>query len=218
MKKNFILLALLLVGLSAGQNVFGQLGASSAGSFRKFDEMKDKARTLRTGKSYRVKTTTEVFADEKSTTPKGKSVATVEHLGIDRKYFSIVNEALGKTSKVEFIVIGEKEYIREDGKQWKKYTPKTEGRVSMSGIGNSNGGKLLEKTTLNGKNVTVYEEETNSYSDDYEENSVTRYWFDDGGELLKTEARNTDLKTKEVTKIITIYEYDPNIKIEAPIK
>lgn len=217
MKKNFILLALLLVSLSAGKNIFGQLGVSSSGSFREFDEMKDRARRLRTGKSYREKTTIEVFADEKSSTPKGKMTSTREYVGTDRRYYSITNEALGKTSKVEFIAIGEKEYVREDGKKWKKYTPETEPEFG-SGIGNSRGGKLIEKTTFNGKKVTVYEEETNSYSDEYEENSVTGYWFDDDGELLKTEARNLNLKTNEVSKVVTIYEYDSKIKIEAPIK
>jgi len=216
MKKHFRLLTLLIICLCALHNVFGQ---TSVNNFKEFGEMKDKAQRLRDSKSYRTKTTTEKYAAD-GTTLKEKIVSTDEFAMPDRRFSSTTIESGGKTAKFEFIEIGEKVFVKEDNGKWRipRPEPITEPTEPTTGLGNTTGGKFIEQTTFNGQTVKVYEENTNTYFGDDGRSTTTRFWFNEAGELLKTEAKERNLKTDEISRIVTIYEYDPNIKIEAPIK
>jgi len=83
--------------------------------------------------------------------------------------------------------------------------------------------KVFEEIDLNGKTVNLYErvEKLNicgAEGDDRKEIWTKRYWITDDALLLRTEFDNENIKTKSITRSTTVYEYNPNIKIEAPVK
>jgi hypothetical protein len=47
---------------------------------------------------------------------------------------------------------------------------------------------------------------------------VSRYWFNKDGMILKAERESTSTNSKSLYRRTSIYEYDPTIKIEPPIK
>lgn len=210
MKRNFKILALFVICLCAIQGIFGQRSADS----KELRELQTKAQELRRIKSYRITTTTEVF-DETGTTLKYKYQSVSESIPPDRYRYEMTYISDGLTKKSEVITIGEKRYVRKDDEAWKLDESEPEYGV---GVGNSSNVKLVEETTFNGQRVKIYQETTRSYSDAYERSSIIKYWFNTDGELLKTEDESKDEKTKNISRSVAIYQYDPNIKIEAPIK
>jgi hypothetical protein len=212
MKINFNKLALLAICLCALPNVFGQ---TNAGSFKEFGEMKSRAESLREGKAYRTTTTTDIYADDLKTV-KTKIVSTFECDASGNFHQRHTSESGGVIEKYESIGIGDKSYVKENDAKWRVPEP-VKLSESLYGLGNTTGGKFIEKTTFNGQTVNIYEEKNNLYEGETRRSETIRYWFAENGELLKTETRETNLKTGETRSIVEIYEYDPKIKIKAPV-
>jgi hypothetical protein len=170
---------------------------------------------LRWGKPHRVTTTTERYAD-KNAAPKEKSVSISESVPPDRSRYSYVYESGSTTKKFESINIGKTEYVREDGGDWRINTDEPK---YGAGLANRKIVKPVEKTNFNGQAVVVYEVESEEYfGEGNERKSKTRYWFSEAeGLLLKTESEITNMQTGAFSKAAAVYEYDPNIKIEAPV-
>jgi hypothetical protein len=211
MKHNFKLLALLAIGLCGMQTVFGQNNAAASKELR---DLQIKAQNLRAVRSSRTKTTTEVF-DEKGTTLKYKYESVSESVPPDSRRFTSTAVIDGKSKKTEIIQIGEKTFIKIDDGKWKLDEP--EERYGIA-VGVLLSVRLLEETTLNGQPVKIYEEKGSSSSDAGNRGWTRKYWFTAEGELLKTESEETHGKTNEIARSVTVFEYDADIKIEAPIK
>jgi hypothetical protein len=211
MKHNFKITALLIIVLCVFQNAFGQSNADASGELQ---DLQLKAQKLRAVKSYRTKTTIETF-DAKGTTLKYKNESVSETLPPDRRRYTSTAVIDGKTRKTEMISIGEKNYLRIDGGAWK--LDDSEPRYGLAAAYRS-GVKIIEETTLNGQPVKVFEEKGGTSSDEGDKSYTKKYWLTAEGELLKTESEEVFDKTNEIRRSVTVYEYDPNIKIEAPIK
>lgn len=182
---------------------------------KEFNAINRKAEQLLQGKSYRITRMTGEYAGNNATKAEEKRVSVYEVVPPDRIRYSSVYESGGTIRKREWITIGETKYVRENGGEWKinKETSKY-----GTAVGSWKNVKFIEKTFFNGQTVTVYE----AVSDEYASNNSgwtvkTRYWFSDAGFLLKTESEETDRQTGVITKRDAVYEYDPNIKIEAPL-
>lgn len=204
---NLILFSIFTISLAV--NAFGQEPIDRAKEFR---ELQNKSQTILAEKPHRRTTTTEVF-DVKGTSPKAKYTSTVEFVPPDRRRYIFTTDK--EAEKVELIQIGEDTYIKDEKGKWKKNESRSEsyGRAVASSPA-----RFIEKTSLAGQVVNVYEEESSSYSEQAGRQATTvKYWFNLEGQLLKTESEETNQKTDEISREITIYEYDPNIKIEVPI-
>jgi hypothetical protein len=212
MKQNFQIFSFLLICLCAVSGVFAQQKVDLS---RELDDLQQKAQEMRRNKSYRIKTTIEEY-DETGKKLKSKSVSVSETAPPDRSYDSSTTESAGVTKKVERIEIGDKSYIKKDGGKWRKSVP--EQSSSVIGVGLSTGVKIVEETMINGQSVKVYMEETRASLGGEDFSSTDKYWFTSEGELLKTESERKNGKTGEISRVVTVYEFDPNIRIEAPIK
>jgi len=178
---------------------------------KEFDVIYRKSFELRREKPNRIKTTSETF-DNDGVTLKEKYVSVNEAIPPDRSYYSSTSEVNSVTKKSESIKIGEKRFVRRDGGEWKIddskgiYGVGAEGRKSV---------KLIEKTTFNNQTVNVYEVKGNDSSSlDGDSDFTAKYWFNEAGLLLKEESEN--IFADKIVRRVSIYEFDANIKIEAP--
>ncbi|HEY0458508.1 MAG TPA: hypothetical protein VGC97_05100 [Pyrinomonadaceae bacterium] len=206
MKKNFYLLGLFVLCLFMADGVHGQ---ATPDSQKELNDLRQKSYQMRAVKSYRRTMTTEVL-DEKGATLKPKTTTVGESVPPDRHRYTTTFIKDGAPQKRETIFIGKNIYVRENGGAWKLEESK---QTESLAISVSSAVILVEETTLNGQPVRVYEEKGNSYSNG---DFVSKYWFTTEGELLKSEVESR--KPNETSRTVTIYEYDANIKIEAPIK
>jgi hypothetical protein len=208
MKQISRLCALLIVVFSTASILFAQQTSDDA---KDFDAIYRKSFELKREKSFRLKTTSETF-DTNGTTLKSKYVSTYEVVPPDRSYFSATYEGDSTKKKSESITISGKRFVRIDGGKWEidnskgQYGTAAEGRSSI---------KLIEKTTFNNQTANVYEVKGGRYnSSDGDSKFTAKYWFSEEGLLLKEESEETF--NNRIVRRISIYEYDANIKIEAP--
>lgn len=147
-----------------------------------------------------------------------------EYLAEDReRYLRRATEG-GKTSESESIFIGHFRYTRSDDGPWTK----TDVRIGGSGSGSGNGsgsGSSCSVRQLTGESVFV----GNFPARLFEEIEVTRHddgllveedrtWIGENGDLLQEESiKGTFSPRNIITRSTAKYEYDPKIKIEAPI-
>lgn len=136
-----------------------------------------------------------------------------------------------KSILTESISIGNEIYRRENGGEWTKRT-KTEANQSPNNpirtVENNSKFYLTENVPLNNQTTNLYEvaveekvsaptgkanetRETNFYSKE-------KRWISRDGLLLKLEIESESQQMrKALTRRVWTYEYDPNIKIEAPV-
>jgi hypothetical protein len=131
-----------------------------------------------------------------------------------------------ETILIETILIGEKKYTRRNSGEWRevivkeKAAPKNDKKITVE----SDEYKFVGQETINGQNAVLYERVT-KHKITLEKNPTesfstirTRCWFDKDGLLLKSETETEVVSgiTKSLTRGISVYQYDLNIKIEAP--
>lgn len=199
--------------LFAGLNIHAQVSAASTGEddvHRQFSDLRSKSWKIRQDQSYRE--TSEIVYEDKSKNLV-KQVSIFEFVPPDRRRYSTSMEHEGKTTSYESITIGEQIYFRENKGKWT--TKKVESRTG-TGAGSSNT-QFIEKTTIDGRSVIVFEDKWTSYFDEKSSSGTTRYWFAEEGYLLKSVEKKAAQGDEPATTETNVYEYDPKIKIETPI-
>jgi hypothetical protein len=128
--------------------------------------------------------------------------------------------------KKEIIRIGEKTYVREDSGQWTETAalnaPKR--RMTAKNSVNQIEYKVVGSEKLNNQNTNIYAKiEKSKFVDptDNRENvsdTITKYWYAEDGRLIKRERTREIRSGRMISKFnsTTVFEIDPNIKIEAP--
>ena len=194
--------------------IFGQENILEQGEFRSIVE---KAGRNLYGKTYRTINTYETL-DARITVPEKSVKIVTERISPDR--FRRIEESNGQ--QVEIIRVGENRYIRENDGEWKEESGS--GIIERTGCGalvESAVYKVIENSDLDGKTVDLYEmtKKLNDQScgDNGKFESIGRYWISKDGLLLKTEEIYEDVEKTSLKRKVTIYEHDPNIKIESPI-
>ena len=133
----------------------------------------------------------------------------------------------GKTKRTEQINIGETKYCRKGDAEWT--LTKT---YCVGGSGSGGPSSIVkevfrrEKTRLQGKPSLVYLEKItyrNVHSKTAESDGLSfwesKYWIDNEGFIRRYETRRGLVKDLTASfEMVETYEYDPRIKIEAPIK
>jgi hypothetical protein len=149
-----------------------------------------------------------------------------EYVPPDRSRLVRVYTFKDKVEKSEIIEIGDRSYARFDGGPWiSPYVPNDRYTVS----GNQGEAKVERKFEYTlaadrdlGKEKANLYVETENFSYEapgvsYKTVSVIRYWISKGGLFLRSEETVHDKDGKSLHRSTVDYEYDPGLKIEAPL-
>ena len=217
--KFLLILLLVFTAFVAG---FGQEKVISE---NEFTAVYDKWKLLSKEKSYRIKETFESYLNGNPSNHNEDSFS--EYAPPDKKRFVSILKTPMFTTKIETIQIGEQKFTRKDEGEWKEVItkenapPKRNRTISVE----NNSYKYLDRETINGQKTEVYEQvikhKITNEKTSVESNSTikNKYWFDENGLLLKTTtvAEIISGGMTSLSKRAYVYEYDPNIKIEAPV-
>lgn len=177
-----------------------------------------KAHSLMSGRSWRMETKTDTL-DGASIV---KSITKIhERLQPDRERFVMTEKIGDKETRSEFIRIGFMEYRRENNEAWVSKDLRGGGGDGI-GMGNSGGFACIQYTEeadavggMPARKLRQYSIEKSSEGLSYDDMAI---WLDSNGFFLKSERIKGLLEPRtEKTKSVVTYEYEPNIKIEAPI-
>ena len=171
-------------------------------------------------RNHRVETLRENFTDgvvTRSSTTVSESVQPDRH-----RYYS-KNVENGTTFERDSITIGDFNYSRENGGAWKKIDLRKSGldAVSTGGTGSDSmacSQFSVEPAVINGIAVKLYERVDVTTFEGLLTVRESRRWIsEDGTPYREEEVYGTVSPRTERTRTTTTYEYDPRIKIEAPM-
>lgn len=129
-------------------------------------------------------------------------------------------------SRTEAILIGQKTYVKLKNEDWKELPPLEDKSFGGIKADVSDRQKTVEvkykgQTTIKNQSADLYEIRVTRKYDSPTFRSITvdieRYWLNKDGMFLKRESESKRDSEKAILHIIWEYEYDPSIKIEAPI-
>jgi len=171
-------------------------------------------------KSRRVETTDETFANGMLT----KSHFRVNEVLLPNRNRSYAKLTEGdKVTEVEQITIDHMQYNRKDNEPWTKVDLRKSGSGSGSGVSGGTSRQSsqysVEATFINGRSVQLFEWLlVNGDGAELAFNEMRRWIGDDGLPYREEDVKGKLSPREETSKRVVTYEYDPNIKIEAPIK
>jgi hypothetical protein len=151
----------------------------------------------------------------------------------DRKRNVFFGIAVKGAQRTEKITIGDTEYVRKDDGPW---TVVREVPWNGQGVGDGDGtgtGKPMKDSKwtvefksiggerIGGEDAKLYQRRvvlkyTGSDGKPVEDITTRREWYNKDGLFLKTEIRVVDNSGKMLHHALSVYEYGPQIKIEAP--
>jgi hypothetical protein len=206
----FLLIFTALAGV-----VFGQAKEITEDEFRQaFQKAYEKLSEI----SYREKSVEEIYDD-------GKLSATVDNVTEfipPDKYRYITVETFGeKSRRSEMIDIGGIFYCREDEGQWTRPENGCLGGGAGSGRIPAVDQKItFEETKLDDADAKLYQEYmTYLYPKDKLSYNLDKFWINDKGLILRREMEDGSVEPRFLRSRRTVtYEYNPKIKIEAPVK
>ena len=189
-----------------------------------FKELLAKTTENLKGKTYRLTETIEYFPDRDA---KVESVTTkiFELIPPDKRREVEEIKSPTENSRVERIWDGKNLYQKENDGEWVKYLGGNSGGGSFTSGRVTTTYKFSGKETLNNRTAAVYESESRRVANKFTRTSQyqveyitkTKHWISEDGLLLKTIKESEIVGSKALSRETAIYEYDSNIKIEAPI-
>ncbi len=228
MKKSFNIVVLSILILCSFINTFAQ---EKTVSEQDITNLKDTAYEKLKDKVYRVTMTSEGYMNAKDSSPNQFVKEITEYISPDRRH-SIYERKTGETTfREETISIGQKKYVRRDNGNWKELS--LIGNSAGNGTGSGSGFKTAiidnEKTveckykgkeTIKNQKADLYVLTTTRRYNSPNFKSTTviteKFWLDKDGIFLKRESETKLDYKKVISHIVWEYQYDPNIKIEAP--
>lgn len=207
------------------------LGVAAQESAFKEEELKvliENAAEKLDGKTYRLKTTSVNYQDGNSTPVyTGKTIS--EFIPPERERIVTETQTAEGIKRYESIRIGEKKFVRYNNGEWQEPDGTETGTKYGTGVGSLSA--KVETTTerrfrkgeiVNNQTADFYETVTTTKfiypAKTYTSVRRTAYWFDVNGQFVKSENEyQDDMDTKSISRITREYEYDANIKIEAPL-
>ncbi|SRR5258708_25370784 len=196
------------------------LAQDSKISSEEFDRVRSTYKDFLAKEPYRIRFTHETFPYDDAKEPETTSVWMTEFVQPDREHNYYGVNSSEPSRKYERIVIGTRIFTNRDGK-WKEL------ERSGGGFGLSSGPSSIEYfirgSEMIGKlKTTIYEVVTGSkfargagpWQTSFHRQ---KYWISKDGRIRKSVGEGDALITKR-NRTTEVYEYDPTIKIEAPIK
>ena len=150
-----------------------------------------------------------------------------EYVMPDKIHYTNIRTFDGKVKRIEQIDIGKMKYCKKDDGVWKLSESYCIGGSGNGGPSNIASNKYyLEKKRIDGKAIKVFHNYityTNIYSPNKETEGLTFeetiFWLNSNDLITRQEIRKGLVNSGKVrTTNLSTYTYDPNIKIEAPIK
>jgi hypothetical protein len=177
--------------------------------------------------SYRVKMTIETYQSIRDSKPYFVITETGEYVP-PNDYHSISEKKSSKgITRTETIKIGQKKYTRLNDGNWIQTAAENGLGFDSRSTVVTNSERTVKydykgKKVVNNQSSDLYEIKTitrDKFNGFEYQNVVTqRFLFNQDGLLLRTEFETKDNNKRFNTRIIQEYEYDPNLKIEAPFK
>ncbi|HQZ97202.1 MAG TPA: hypothetical protein PLP21_12850 [Pyrinomonadaceae bacterium] len=150
-----------------------------------------------------------------------------EYVLPDKVHYTNIRTANGKVQRVEQIDIGKIKYCKKDDGVWKIVESYCIGGSGSGGPSNIVSDKYyLEKKKVDGREIKVFRHYT-SYKNIYSPNKDTEglsfdeyiFSLDSSGLIIKEETKKGLINSGKVIETnISIYTYDPKIKIQEPLK
>lgn len=214
--------AVFLLGLLLGGLTVAAAQEEREITAQEFKDLEIRGYQKLKGRTYRMTMLNETFTD-RDLSPEIINTMMSETVQPDRRRF--VSEIKSPTinSKVETVWLDGKGYKRKNDGPWEETSP-------GSGVGSASGTPIIRKLTretyrfvgksaLNNQTAGLYESirhHSNS-STGQETISTTKFWISEDGLLLKTLSEFETVGNKSLMRMQIVYDYDPNIKIEAPV-
>lgn len=182
------------------------------------------------GATYRKKTIDERFSNGNSV-PEYVEKTITENVPPDRRRYFEEKISGGETKTFESITIGNDYFYRFGNGEWKTGGFGI-GIGSGQGEGSGDGKRIVTEKTIernfyrnvkiNNQTADLFETiNTTKYTylfNSYANIVKTSYWFDGKGRLIKSLDEYEQTEQKTISRSVREYEFDVNIKIEAPIK
>ena len=189
-----------------------------------FNKILSKAEENLKGKTYRRTKTEEVFADRDATSESVK-IEILEVIPPNKRREVEEIKSSTENRRIERIWDGKYLYQKENDGEWKKYSGGGGISFNIATGKITTTYKFIGNEMLNGKSVKVYEMESHRIANKFTRTSQyqveyvvkTKYWISGEGYFLKTLKESEIVGSKSLVRETEIYEYDSNIKIEAPI-
>lgn len=150
-----------------------------------------------------------------------------EYVMPDKVHFTNIRTLNGKVERIEQINIGKIKYCKEGDGVWKLVESYCIGGSGSGGPSNiSSNNYYFQKKKTDGKEIKVFRNYItykNIYSPTKETDglsfSETIFWLNSSEQIIRQEVKEGWISSGKV-KItnLSLYTYDPTIKIEAPIK
>ncbi len=188
-------------------------------------QVEAKAAELLNASNYRLIRDLEYFEDRSKPSRLAESDAR-EVLQPNKRRTVEIRDYNGKVSKEERIWDGKALYARTDDGEWKQFS----GGSGMGGRIESGQTtkkfRFLRKVDLDGVQANLYELESLRIANKFSANDMivvrfnkkVRSWYSEDGKLLQKIIEDSIEGREELSRDTTKIQYDPNIKIEAPIK
>lgn len=223
--------SIVLCGLlfSSLLNVFSQEKSLNE---QEFTALRNTASEKLKSRNYRVVMSSESYKSVNDSSPYYFTSEITEYILPDRRHYILERKTELNTTREETISIGQRKYSRQNNEVWKELLPVGNNNGGGSGSGSGFSGSPLnyEKTieykykgkeTVKNQKADLYEVLTTTKYNSPNFRATTimteRFWFDKDGMFLKTEIESK-INNKVNSHTVREYEYDPKIKIEAPVK
>ncbi len=211
---------MFLVGIvtcAAGVSVSAQ---DSRISKEEFENVRNTYKRFLAKESHRIRYTHETFPYQNAKEPEKTSIWFSEFVPPDREHNFYGLNSSDPSHKYERIVIGTRIFTNREG-EWKELKP------SGAGMGFGSGATSIEYFVRGSERIgdqitTIYEQVTGSrfargsgpWQTSYYRSS---YWVSKDGRIRKYVGESDALISKR-SRTTEVYEYDPKIKIEVPIR
>ena len=221
MKKIINLIISAILVLSASLTIFAQ---DQTALKQQLTNLKENAYKKSKNKTYRVKMTGESHRRSNDPKPNQFSSQIREYTPPDNSHIIYKLKTDQGILQEEKILIGQKEYIKQSDGSWREAPSRGNGiggnfAVAGNPIENEVSVEYFYKgkKNINNQTADLYEvRTTRKYKTTNTESINTeRYWFDQNGMFLRTENEGK-INNKVTSSSISEYEYNLNIKIEAP--
>jgi hypothetical protein len=209
-----------LLMVTVGTLATSTFGQNSKITSELFERITAKYKAFLEKEPHRVWFTHEIFPYESAKEPEKISVWKIEYLppGREHSYYGLNSTDPG--DKFERIVIGKRIFTNRDGK-WKELE-QSDGGMGLSSGPDGAAYFLRGSDKIGDYGTTVYEVITGSrfargggpWQTSYYR---SRYWISEDGRIRKYVGESDALISKR-SRTTEVYEYDPRIKIDAPIK
>lgn len=192
--------------------------------------LRDKAVEALKKEPYRIEMSFEEYKNRSQLAATSTNIDRIEIIYPNRQHVLSTTRNANGIKKSERIFIGENAYVRNPDMSWKQDNSQAYPRYDGEGISGFRdypvtGSVILDyklNELVNGVSTNCYQvirrSQTSGKQGDFEPLVKETFWFNQDGTFAKTEIELSEGFSKSLYRMLTKFEYDSTIKIEAPIK